>query len=262
MLLTRRWIGRLALLVVVLLVCGWLGSWQWGRARGEAATAPEASVAALTDVHRPGVPVEQQQIGRRVSVRGAFDSQRELLVVDRQDAGRPGVWVLTAFAVAGPAGADVPVVRGWLPLGEEPPPAPEGPQLIVGWLEPTESDALRERGREPLPAGQVEVVSSAELLSLWEPELYQGFVIQQKPAPVAPLVAVEPPSVTISPPMDWQNAAYGVQWWLFGLFAIFWFGRMLVIERDDLEAGPDVSAPTALDTMDAEDGHGIAKGRQ
>ena len=109
-------------------------------------------------------------------------------MVDRQESGRPGSWVLTALLVDGADGAVVPVVRGWLPAGEPGPAAPGGQQKIVGWLEPTESDALRERGRDPLPEGQVEIVSSAELLSLWKPPLFQGFVIQQQPEPEPPLV--------------------------------------------------------------------------
>lgn len=255
MLLTPRWVGRLALLVIVLVACAWLGSWQWGRARVEVVRTPAPSVAVLTDVHQPGQPVDQAQIGRRVSVRGSFDPDRELLVVDRQESGRLGAWVLTAFAVEDADGAVVPVVRGWLPSGEDVPPAPRRQQVIVGWLEPTESDALRERGRDPLPEGQVEIVSSAELLSLWEPQLYQGFVIQQEPEPELPLVEVVPPSLTVTQSVDWQNAAYGVQWWLFGLFAIFWFLKMVRVEREDLAAEPDVPGPGSLDTMDVPDEH-------
>lgn len=257
MLLTPRWLGRMALLVVVVVACAWLGSWQWGRAWIEVERTPASSVAELSDVHRPGQVVDPQQVGRRVAVMGVFDSEREVQVVDRQESGRVGSWVLTAFVVdgtAGAAGAVIPVVRGWLPTGEAVPVAPRGRQELVGWLEPTESDALRERGRDPLPGGQVEVVSSAELLSLWRPPLYQGFVIQQEPEPEPPLVEVAPPSLTVTGSVDWQNAAYGIQWWLFGLFAIFWFGRMIRVEREDLVGDADVPASGALETMGVPDG--------
>lgn len=260
MLLTPRWVGRFALLVMVVVACAWLGSWQWGRAWGETVRAPSAGVAPLSDVHRPGVPVDQEQVGRRVKMSGSFRPDQELLVVDRQQSGRLGVWVLTAFEVDGTGGTVVPVVRGWLPTGEAVPPPPLGRRAIVGWLEPTESDALRKRGRGPLPDGQVEIVSSAELLSLWQPPLFQGFVIQQQPQPQPPLVGVSPPSLTVQQSVDWQNAAYGVQWWLFGLFAIFWFLRMVRVEREDLAAEPDVPVADSLDTMGAPDEHGSSKG--
>ena len=260
MLLTPRWVGRFVLLLLVVGVCAWLGSWQWGRAWGESVKPPPASVAVLTDVHQPGVPVDQEQVGRRVSLRGSFVPDQELLVVDRQQSGRLGVWVLTAFEVEGTDGAVVPVVRGWLPSGQAVPPSPKGRLDIVGWLEPTESDALRQRGRGPLPAGQVEIVSSAELLSLWQPQLYQGFVIQQQPVPEPPLEGVSPPSLTVEQSVDWRNAAYGIQWWLFGLFAIFWFARMVRVEHEDLAEGPGVPAPGSLDTMEAPDEHGSSNG--
>ncbi|MCZ3387806.1 MAG: SURF1 family protein [Actinomycetia bacterium] len=260
MLLTPRWVGRFALLLVVVAVCAWLGSWLWGRAWGETVRAPLASVAAFTDVHQPGVSVDQAEVGRRVTLSGSFVPDQELLVVDRQQSDRLGVWVLTAFEVEGADGAVVPVVRGWVPSGESVPPPPKGRVAIAGWLEPTESDALRKRGRDPLPDGQVEIVSSAELLSLWQPPLYQGFVIQQQPQPESPLVGVSPPSLTVEQPVDWQNAAYGIQWWLFGLFAIFWFVRMVRVEREDLAAEPDVPDPGSLDTMEAPDEYGSSKG--
>ena len=260
MLLTPRWVGRLALLVVVLVACAWLGSWQWSRARVEVVRTPPTGVATLTDIHEPGQPVDQEQIGRRVALKGVFDPDRELLVVDRQESGRPGSWVLAALLVDGADGAVVPVVRGWLPAGAQVPPAPGGQQKIVGWLEPTESDALRERGRDPLPEGEVEIVSSAELLSLWKPPLFQGYVIQQLPEPESPLVEVAPPSLTIGGSVDWQNAAYGIQWWLFGIFAIFWFVRMMRVEREDLAAEPRGAVSDALDTMEAPDEHRSPKG--
>jgi len=135
-------------------------------------------------------------------------------------------------------------VRGWLPAGQAAPKPPDGRQQVTGVLEPSESDGLRVRNREPLPTGQVEIVSSAELLSLWQPPLYQGFVIQQQPAPPAPLQTVAPPS-RVSVVTDWQNAAYAIQWWAFGLFAIFWFARMVRVEVEDREV--------RLDTMDGTD---------
>jgi surfeit locus 1 family protein len=260
LLLTPRWLGRFALLVVVVAVCAWLGSWQWGRAWIDTVTAPPANVAVLSDVHQPGVPVDPEQAGRRVSLRGSFVPDQELQVVDRQQSDRLGTWVLTAFEVDGSDGAVIPVVRGWLPSAEPVPPPPRGRLDIVGWLEPTESDALRQRGRGPLPAGQVEIVSSAELLSLWQTQLYQGFVIQQQPAPEPPLEGVSPPSLTVEQSVDWRNAAYGIQWWLFGLFAIFWFVRMARVEHEDLAADPNVYFPSSLDTMEAPDEHGSSKG--
>jgi cytochrome oxidase assembly protein ShyY1 len=239
------------MLLAVVSACVWLGLWQWDRARVEIVRSPPEGVAPLLDVHEPGQVVPEEQIGRRVVVRGSFDSAREVTVVDRQEAGRLGVWVVTAFRPSGSDGAALPVVRGWLPLGASVPAAPRGLQRIVGWLEPTEPEALRLRGREPLPSGQVELISSAELLSLWEPPLFQGFVIQQLPEPEPPLVGIESPALSMTAVVNWQNAAYGIQWWLFAIFAIFWFVRMIRVDAEDQAASAEAHNGASLDAADA-----------
>ena len=101
----------------------------------------------------------------------------------------------------------------------------------------------------PCRPAQLEIVSSAELLSLWQPPLYQGFVIQQRPAPTAPLQTVAPPS-RVSVVTDWQNAAYAIQWWAFGLFAIFWFARMVRMEVEDREVRLDTMEDTDVTTTE------------
>jgi cytochrome oxidase assembly protein ShyY1 len=245
-LLTPRWLGLFALLLVVGASCWWLGRWQWDQARSEVVRSPPPGVVTLTGVHAVGEPVQTGDAGRLVRVAGTFDADRQAVVVDRENDGQQGSWVVTALRIrvgdeeAGADAALIPVVRGWLPEGYAMPEPPTGRQQVTGALEPSESDGLRVRSRDPLPTGQLEIISSAELLSLWEPPLYQGFVIQQRPLPTPPLEVVAPPS-RVSVVTDWQNAAYAIQWWLFGLFAIFWFGRMVRMESEDRAA--------ALDTM-------------
>ena len=225
------------LLLVVVAACGWLGSWQWDRGHTEVVRSPPSGTAPLVDVHSVGQPVSSDEAGRRVWLRGRFDPSRQVQVVGRLNQGQVGSWVVTAMSLQGASAnsAVIPVVRGWLPPGESVPKPPEGVQRIEGWLEPTEPDTLRDPERDALPKDQVEIVSSAELLSLWRPPLYQGFVIQDRPPTEAPLVAVAAPE-RVSVNTDWQNTAYAIQWWLFGLFAIFWFVRMARVELEDRRA--------------------------
>jgi cytochrome oxidase assembly protein ShyY1 len=228
------------LLICAVAACWWLGSWQWDRGHTEIVRTPPPGVAELTDVHSVGDPVDPADSGRRVRVTGIFDPARQVQVIDRTNHEELGSWVVTALEVRvspgapieGTAHAAVPVVRGWLPAGEAVPTPPTGEQHIQGWLEPTEPDTLRDPEREPLPADQLEIISSPELLSLWRPPLYQGFVIQERPRATAPLQAVSPPQ-RVTKITDWQNTAYAIQWWLFGLFAVFWFGRMIRVEAED-----------------------------
>lgn len=237
LLLTPRWIGRLVVLVLVLAACWWLGSWQWDAAHKTVVRTPPEGTAALVQVHQVGEPVHPDQAGRRVSLHGTFDADRQVLVVDRSEGGSLGSWVVTALVVEGAPdeSAAIPVVRGWLPEGEAAPRPPPGRQRIEGSLEPTEPDLLRDPERT-LIDGEVELVSSAELLSLWRPPLFQGFVIQDTPPPEAPLVPVSPPPDT-EVTTDWQNFAYAIQWWLFGAFAIFWFVRMVRVDLEDASVG-------------------------
>jgi len=258
-LFTPRWLGLFALLLVVVCACWWLGRWQWDQARREVVRTPPAGVAVLTDVHAVGEPVPIEDAGRLVHVAGTFDRDRQVLVVNRENDSKQGSWVVTALRLPveseGSATAEaavIPVVRGWLPEGQPEPAPPRGRQQITGVLEPTESDGLRTRNRDPLPSGQVEIVSSPELLSLWQPPMYQGFVIQQRPTPAEPLQSVTPPN-RVSVVTDWQNGAYAIQWWLFGLFAIFWFGRMVRVEREDRAVASDEGTRTRLGTMSEAD---------
>jgi cytochrome oxidase assembly protein ShyY1 len=243
-------VGLFVVLLVVVAACVWLGRWQWDRARVEVVSTPPSGVIALDDVHAPGEPVAPGDAGRQVLVRGQFDPDREVVVIERQSEGRSGSWVVTAFQTE--SGAVVPVVRGWLPAGETAPAPARGEVELVGSLEPTEPDALRDASRGPLPPGQVEVVSSAELLSLWQPPLYQGFVIMQRPVPEPPLEGISSPATTVKVVTNWQNAAYGVQWWLFGLFAIFWFIRMIRVEAEDRARRSDARHSDPLGTMEGD----------
>lgn len=255
--LSPRWLGLSASLVAVVVVCVLLGWWQWDRATTEVVREPPSGVVPLDEIHRVGDAVDPGDAGRRVTVRGTFDSARQLLVVDRLDAGESGAWVLTAFVLAETQGVTLPVVRGWLPEGEQPPAPPEGEVRLEGWLEPSEPTTLREPGRDPLPQGQVEIVSSPELLSLWTPApLLQGFVVVDEPAPDAPLRPVAPPALSTDSEIDWQNLAYAIQWWLFGLFAIFWFVRMVRVEAEDRRAAPDAPTLESLGTIEGRDERG------
>lgn len=257
-LLTPRWLGLSAGLVAVVGTCAVLGWWQWDRATTEVEAQPPSGVAPLLQVHGSGSPVAPEDAGRQVELSGSYDEDRELLVVDRLDAGRSGAWVVTAFTLEGADDVTIPVVRGWIPGGATPPPAPTGRVRLVGWLEPSEPTTLRDPSRDPLPDGQVELVSTAELLSLWQPPLLQGFVIVDDPTPKSPLRPVSPPALSTTTEVDWQNLAYAIQWWLFGLFAIFWFVRMVHLEAQDRRATPDVPPSTPVGTIKGADQEGPA----
>lgn len=232
--MTPKWIALSALLVVVVIGCVALGAWQWSRIQqGRVIEQPTATEpVALASIYRPGQPVPADEVGVPVQVTGRYDASKQLLVPGRLQGGVSGYWVVTPLVVDG--GGLVPVVRGWSAAdsGDQVEPV-AGRVEILGRLQTSEGESLRTVGGASLPDGQVEIVSSAELISLWEGELYQGFVglVEQQPASDLDPVDLTTPQVQ---PISWQSLAYTVQWWLFAAFAIFFWSRMLQADRADI----------------------------
>jgi cytochrome oxidase assembly protein ShyY1 len=72
-------------------------------------------------------------------------------------------------------------------------------------------------------------VSSARIAAVVPYPLYRGFLdlAAESPAPAEPLAAVELPDDTSNGP----HFFYGLQWWFFGLLAIFGVGYLAWDER-------------------------------
>lgn len=144
-----------------------------------------------------------------------------------------------AGAVAGAGGATtavLPVVRGWIAspedLGRVAPVA--GPGRVVGWLHVGEAAGDPHRD---LPAGQTDAVSPAELVNRWGGPTYTAYLVVDETTPATSgLTALGPPGRDAGG-VDWRNLGYALQWWLFGLFGIALWWRMLGDEvRDRVEA--------------------------
>ena len=89
-------------------------------------------------------------------------------------------------------------------------------------------------------------VSTAELLSLWEGDLYQGFVLLEDQRPESTLAAVPPPDLSADTGRSWQNLAYAVQWWLFAAFAVFLWCRMFQADWTDRKNGASTNTRANL----------------
>jgi len=242
---TPKWVGMTLLAVVLIVVFARLGAWQWDRSKVEPVVDPANPVASeprlLLAVYAPGRSVPPEAVGAPVATRGTYDAEQQLIVPGRQSGGVAGSWVLTPLLL--PDGTAIPVVRGWVagvPDSLDVPP-PEGMVRVVGWLEVPESDALRPVGS--LADDQIGIVSSAELLSRWPYELYQGFVVLDRQEPASDLTPAVPP--TAQPPpagIRWQNFGYAFQWWIFAGFVVFFWVRMLREDSKDAAAAADDAA--------------------
>ncbi|NHC46810.1 SURF1 family protein [Motilibacter aurantiacus] len=230
-----------ALLAVVLVAFGWLGSWQLERfldkARGTVVVRDDPAVP-LTALARPGQEeVSESALGRLVTVEGEYLPGGQLLLPDRELRGRQGYWLLAPLRAA--AGGDVvPVVRGWV---ESPDAAaadlPSGPVTLTGRVQPAEP--VDDVGDEGLPAGQVLAASPVELLATVQAPLYNLLVVAASEAPRV-AAAPEPVELWVHRPgggFPLQNFAYAIQWWVFAAFAVFMWWRFLPEADDSPPAG-------------------------
>ncbi|HVQ19295.1 MAG TPA: SURF1 family protein [Actinomycetes bacterium] len=241
LLCTPKWLALTVLLLVCVAAFGWLSHWQWTRIHGSDTpelTSVQSRSVALRTVYQPATTMPDAAVGTSVRVDGRYVADDQLLVPDRLSGNQSGYWVLTPLRVD--HGALLPVVRGWVSQAQDASAAPPtGPVTVTGWLEPSESDALRAGTPAVMPEGQIAIVGSAELVSRWSGSLYYGFVILDQQQPASSLTPVVPPKGEQSTGLSWQNLAYALQWSLFALFVAFLWWRMLqadLLDRAQLAA--------------------------
>ncbi|GAA4830855.1 SURF1 family protein [Luteimicrobium xylanilyticum] len=265
-----RMIGLLAVLLAFAALCGSLGAWQLDRAYARGAAAQEkeldAKLAAeeargpdgLGTVLAPQTTFTGKLVGDLVWVDGSYEANGQVLVPGRALDGRTGYLVLTPLRVSddGTSGASwknlsggapvVPVVRGWVATPAQAPAAPSGTVRVNGYLQA--SEATDTTGRT-LPDGQVDSVSSAQLANRWGGPIYSGYVVLRDSDPVAdPAIAVLPrPRVEGSGDVNLQSLSYAFQWWLFAVFAVFVWWRIVRDQRDHENAALAGTTPTPAD---------------
>lgn len=240
--LKPRWLGLLGLLLVLLVAFTVLGLWQLNVARDEArktalADAPRLPVVALTSLLTPHGEFPATASGRRVEAAGRYDPAGQVLVANRRLDGALGYWVVTPLVITD-TGARLAVLRGFVRSPETAlPPTSAGEVTVLGTLAPGESPAASAR---TLPAGQLASLDLARLVNVWDGPIYNAFLFAISETPDATAAApaggsgtgaierVPPPPVPSG--LSLRNAAYALQWWVFGLFAAWMWWRMV---RDD-----------------------------
>jgi cytochrome oxidase assembly protein ShyY1 len=262
--LRPRWLGLFAVVVAVMVSFGMLGLWQLNVARDKgraeqvraAPTLPVAEVAAVLTPHRP---FPHDGTGRRITATGRYDGSAQVLVTPRLLRGQRGYWVVTPLVVRS-TGARIAVVRGFVtdPAQAVAPDA-VAEVTVSGTLAPGESAADSPAADSPaadrpaadrpaadspaadeaLPDGQLGAVDLAVLVNRWPGALYNAFVFATAEQPdvtsvAAPAVERVPPPALVGGGLEWRNAAYALQWWVFALFAAYMWWRMV---RDDHETG-------------------------
>ncbi|PVU84012.1 hypothetical protein DDP54_04335 [Cellulomonas sp. WB94] len=251
-----RMLVLLLLLLGAAAVCGRLGAWQLDRAEIRGASAASQQLAAqqalppvgLGDALAPQTAFRGGLVGRSVVARGVYDAAGQVLVVDRALEGRTGYLVLTPLRVtddrperlaggASTAGAAsdavevpvsapvLPVVRGWVETPDDAAAlaVPTGEVTVTVWLQSSEAS-----GRTDLPAGQVDAISSAQLLNRWGGPIWTGYgVLSASDPSQGDALTLLPMPARSGTGLNVQNLAYAAQWWIFGGFAIFLWLRMV-----------------------------------
>ena len=225
----------LVVLVVLLVAAGTfarLGIWQLDRAlaRGEARSLAEAQAVLtappvdLAAVLAPQTTFTSDMVGRHVSVTGTFGPD-QLLVTGRVHDGTVGDLVLSPLTVEG-TGAVLPVVRGWVPDAAAPAATerlrPGRSTWSAGctWGRPPARPGCRTarpmRSARPSwsTAGAVRSTPATWCWSRSTPAQDPGLALMGEPVPGASGV-------------DWRNLGYALQWWMFGIFAVALWWRMV-----------------------------------
>jgi cytochrome oxidase assembly protein ShyY1 len=233
----KYWPGHLAMLVC-LAIAGGLGLWQMSAWHQHRAAAERNLVnqpaKPLASVMTGDSPFPGDAVGQPVSFSGRWLGSN-LYVANREQDGRRGYWVVTALLVDGSSSA-MPVVRGWWPKTDLP--APTGTATVTGWLQASE-------GNDEIDADPHDnVIPTMRIASLVEhvsADLYSGYVVAKRIAGQAGLTYVDPPSTPgVSAFTGARNLFYAIEWWLFGGFAVFIWGRwcrdsLLPVEEEQPE---------------------------
>ncbi|MEO7130755.1 MAG: SURF1 family protein, partial [Dermatophilaceae bacterium] len=236
----RRSVGLFALMVVAVAACIQLGLWQLGVAQDQGRHAAVAAAEnlprePLSDVTGPHADFAADLSNRPVSAKGTYAAERSIVVVDRRLDGRVGSWIVTPLVTET---GSVAVLRGFVDgTPTSAPPPPTGTVEVLGTLGPTESP----RQGPALPEPQHRSVDLAALVNEWPGDLYNVVLLASDEqavssagsatpvdAAAAGLVRVPPPQLESS--LDLRNAAYAIQWWVFGIFAIWMWWKMMRAE--------------------------------
>ncbi|AEG43517.1 SURF1 family protein [Isoptericola variabilis] len=256
-----RMIGILLLLLLAAAVCARLGVWQLDRAyeRAQLAAQQEAAEALAAGPEGVGVLLPPQTsfpgelVGREVWVTGTYEAAGQVLVAGRALEGRTGYLVLTPLRVSddGTGGASwaslsgppvVPVVRGWVASPEDGAglAVPEGEVRVTGWLQASEATSDAPVPDNPGGPPLTDAISTGALVNDWGGPIYSGYVVLTSSEPGQVAAADGGPAPLPRPVIEGgdgvnlQNVFYALQWWVFGLFAVALWVRLV---RDETSGG-------------------------
>jgi cytochrome oxidase assembly protein ShyY1 len=223
--LSRRWALFAVVVVVLAYGCYLLGRWQFHRLHDREAANSQIRLnlgeepVPVGRVLSPGRPSPQDAEWRRVSATGTYLPAKTVVIRYQTRQGASGVDVVTPLRTT--AGPLLLVDRGWMQTDNvgvdavRTPAPPSGTVKVLGWVRADGTgDATTVTDRS------ARAVSSTAIAKILDGPVYGGFVDAERetPAPDTPLVKAERPDLGNGP-----HFFYGLQWWFFGVLAVFGF---------------------------------------
>jgi cytochrome oxidase assembly protein ShyY1 len=242
---SRRWILFALVVAVLAYAAWWLGGWQFRRLHDRKAENAivrineHRAVAPVGDVLSPDGDPSEQDEWRVVSASGTYDAARTVVIRYRTRDGAQGVDVVVPLVTAD--GTALLVDRGWLetdPSGarrEDVPAPPAGEVDVTGYVRANGSgDSTR------IADLSARAISSDAIGPAIGHPVYGGFVElkSEDPEPDTALESVELPELDNGP-----HFFYGLQWWFFGVLAIFGFFYLLYDEWRNGPRGERLTRP-------------------
>ncbi|UWF78593.1 MULTISPECIES: SURF1 family protein [Microbacterium] len=229
--LRPRWLGMLALCLIVAGVFAFLGQWQLGRAVDTDPPPPGATeqVRPLEDVVQPGEYLGEASGGQRVSVSGTWVPEDFIVVSSRFNDGAEGYWVTGQLRVA--ERTSIAVALGWAPTREQADAAAArltdagaAETRITGRLIDDEGVTVPPRS-DP---DELTRMSPAALLGRWHDveqlSVYRPYLASAAAPPG--LVDIVSPAPEQKSPVNWLNIFYAAEWAVFAGFAFYLWYRL------------------------------------
>jgi surfeit locus 1 family protein len=246
-LLRPKWLGFHLLVVLGIVLMVNLGLWQLRRL--DQRQEFNATVEARFDV--AAVPLDELLVEggpddvewRQAVATGTYLPDEQLVVVNRSQSGRAGQNVVTPLQLDD--GRVLVVNRGFVPLGEAPPPPPAGTVTVLGRARPSEE---RRTGQLSDPAdGELTEVQRLDLdrLATQLPgEVVPVYLdrLESDPAEAGPFpVPVAAPELG-----EGSHLSYAVQWFIFAACVVV--GWVLAVRRSVATNRRRLSAPAPAAT--------------
>jgi cytochrome oxidase assembly protein ShyY1 len=232
-LLSRRWALFALAVVLVAWATWWLGQWQFHRLHDRKAdnrivqTNEHRAAAPIRDVLGVGKAPGEDDEWRLVTVSGTYDTAHTITWRYRSDDdGAPGIDVVVPLVTDD--GTAVIVDRGFLPTQgddkrpDDIPAPPTGRVTVTGYVRldgsgsSTRVDDLSTRA-----------LSSRTVSAAIDRPVYGGWLAlhSEDPKPAHSLAPTSMPDLGNGP-----HFFYGLQWWFFGVLAVFGFFYLLYDE--------------------------------